>query len=209
MKRSDAVVHPISMHCADGENVCDARSEYFAANGFSDASYTEPWVKLKVGPLPVAFPNTKTRQRAIPLHDLHHVATGYDTSLVGEAEISAFEIGGGCTDHWAAWVLNASGLGYGLGLAPRRTYRAFVRGRHSRNLYREGWSDELLAMSVGTLRRRMELAPIDAPVKATWRDRAAFASWAVLLALYGIPSGLLIALLTARRGRNAAHGVVS
>lgn len=185
---------------ADGEVVRAARQRYFDLNGFSDASYSEPWVKIKIGPLPVAFPNTASRRRAIPLHDLHHVATGYDTSLLGEAEISAFEIGGGCTNHWAAWVLSSSGLGYGLGLAPRRTYRAFVRGRHARNLYRDGWRDDLLDLTVGELRARMQLT---GPVKPTWRDRLAFAAWAALLALYGIPSGHLVALLTARRSRPA------
>jgi hypothetical protein len=186
---------------ADGETVRAARQRYFEANGFSDASYSDRWVKIKIGPLPVAFPNTATRRRAIPLHDLHHVATGYDTSFVGEAEISAFEIGGGCTNHWAAWVLNLSGLGYGLGLAPRRTYRAFVRGRHAQNLYRGGWRDELLDETVGELRARMQLTA--EPVKATSRDRLAFAAWAVLLALYGIPAGLVFGLLTARRSQIA------
>ena len=76
--------------------VRDARARYFAANGFSEAAYVDAWVRFKVGPLPVVFPNTRSRKRAVPMHDLHHVATGYGTSLVGEAEIGAWEIAGGC-----------------------------------------------------------------------------------------------------------------
>lgn len=168
---------------ADDSSVRDARQQYFAANGFSDAGYQDDWVRIKIGPIPFAFPNTSTRKRAIPLHDLHHVATGYATTLTGEAEIGAWEVGGGCTDHWAAWVLDATALGYGLLLAPRRVYRAFVRGRHSRTLYRDGWNDRLLDLSVRELRNRLEIAQ---EPRASWRDRSAFAGWVALVAMPGL-----------------------
>jgi hypothetical protein len=164
---------------ADDRSVREARAQYFAANGFSDAGYSDDWVTIKLGPIPVTFPNTATRKRAIPMHDLHHVATGYPTTLIGEAEIGAWEIGGGCTDHWAAWVLNASTFAYGLVLAPRRVYRAFVRGRHAHTLYRTGWDETLLDLSVGELRQRLAM-DAHAP-QATWRDRAAFLGWVALV----------------------------
>jgi len=174
--------HRIVMY-ADTSSVRDARAQYFAANGFSDALYQDNWVKLKVGPLPVVFPNTSSRRRALPMHDLHHVATGYSTSLIGEAEIGAWEIAGGCTDHWAAWVLNAGGFAYGVVLAPRRVYRAFMRGRKSRTLYHTGWNDSLLDLSVGELRARIG---IDRDLaRPSWRDRLAFAGW---IALVSIPT---------------------
>jgi hypothetical protein len=163
----------------DHTSVRAARDEYFAANGFSEAGYTAAWISVgKIGPIPVGFPNSASRKRAIPLHDLHHVATGYATSWVGEAEIGAWEIGGGCTDHWAAWMLNAGAFGYGLVIAPRRTYRAFVRGRKSRTLYHTGWDDSLLALSVAELRKKLAL---DRERATTWRDRLAFSSWCVLV----------------------------
>jgi len=77
------------------ERVFEARQRYFADNGFSDAGYSDRWVKLSIGPLPFVMPNLPSRRRAIPLHDLHHVATGYDTTVRGEAEISAWELGAG------------------------------------------------------------------------------------------------------------------
>ncbi len=160
--------------------VREARAQYFADNGFSDATYKDAWVKFKVGKLPVAFPNTASRKRAIPLHDLHHVATGYATTITGEAEIGAWEIAGSCTSYWAAWVLNASAFAGGLLVAPRRTYRAFIRGRHARTLYRTGWRDDLLELSVAQLRELVGVT-VSAP-RASWRDRAAFAGWVVLVA---------------------------
>jgi hypothetical protein len=162
-------------------SVRTARAQYFVANGFSEASYRDAWVKIgKLGPIPIAFPNSASRMRAIPLHDLHHVATGYATTWIGEAEIAAWEIGGGCTDHWAAWVLNAGAFAYGLLLAPRRTYRAFIRGRRSHTLYHTGWDDSLLEMSVAELQQKLRLDRPDHR-RACWRDRVAFATWVAIV----------------------------
>ncbi len=172
--------------------VRDARAAYFMANGFSDATYRDRWVRFELGVVPVVFPNTPSRRRAIPLHDLHHVATGYATSLVGEAEIAAWELAGGCTDHWAAWILDAGAFAAGLAIAPRRTYRAFVRGRHSTTLYATGWSDQLLALEVDELRARLRLDR-DRP-RATWRDRAMFA--VAVAALVMPPLAVGVALWT-------------
>jgi hypothetical protein len=178
------------------QTVRDARETYFATNKFSAATYSDAWVKLKVGPVPFAFPNSRSRKRAIPLHDLHHVATGYSTSLVGEAEIGAWEIAGGCTNYWAAWVLNATAFGWGLVLAPRRTFRAFVRGRHSRTLYHSGWEDRLLELTVADLRARLALNGAHDGAPATWRDIAAFATWVGLVVAPGAAVvGLAIAAL--------------
>jgi hypothetical protein len=177
---------------ADDLTVREARDRYFEANGLSSAAYTDRWVKLKLGPVPIAFPNTRSRKRAIPLHDLHHVAAGYATTLAGEAEIGAWEIAGGCTDHWAAWVLNASAFAYGLVLAPRRVFRAFMRGRHSRTLYRLGWDDGLLTCTVGELRAMLGL---DRASPATWRDRAAFLGWVAIVLAPGAAALAAILLL--------------
>ena len=92
-----------------------ARARYFEANAFgADGGYDDAWVHLKVGPLPVSFPHTRERVRAVRYHDLHHVVTGYDTDLIGEFEISAWELGAGCKDFWAAWFLNLAGVAAGV-----------------------------------------------------------------------------------------------
>jgi hypothetical protein len=173
----------------DSERVIEARARYFADNGFSDATYTARWVKLSIGPVPVAFPNTRSRQRAIPLHDLHHVATGYPTTLVGEAEIGAWELAGGCGNYAAAWVLNAIAFSWGLALSPRRVFRAFVRGRHSRTLYRTGWRDDRLVRSVGELRRELRLDAAAATPSPL--DRLAFAGWVALVAVPPVLAALI------------------
>ncbi len=135
-----------------------ARAQYFRENGFGeDGGYSRRWVKVQLGPVPVWILNTKGRQRAVRLHDLHHVATGYDTSLVGEAEIGAWELAAGCADYYAAWWLNASAVALGIFRAPARVWRAFVRGRRSTTLYRVGFDDRWLDDTVGALRERLRL----------------------------------------------------
>lgn len=144
-----------------------ARDLYFAANAFGDhGGYDAAWVQFKLGPLPLSIPNTASRVRAVAFHDLHHVVTGYDTDMVGELEISAWEIGAGCRDYWAAWFINLGGLAGGLFAAPRRTFRAFVRGRHSVTLYGQDL-DALLGRRVGDLRMqcRLSAALADEPVE--------------------------------------------
>jgi hypothetical protein len=146
---------------SDSTSLRQAQADYFRQNAFGeDGGYSQRWVKLKLGPVPIWFPNTDGRRRAVRLHDLHHIATGYDTSVVGEAEIGAWELARGCADYYVAWLLNAGGVAMGLFLAPRRLWRAFVRGRASTNLYRLGFDDSWLTETVGTLRERLRLRDV-------------------------------------------------
>jgi hypothetical protein len=132
----------------------DARRLYFEANGFGDdGGYGDKWVDFKLGKVPFPIPNSTSRVRAVRFHDLHHVLTGYDTSTIGEFEISAWEIAAGCKGFAAAWALNLSGMFAGALVAPRRAFRAFVRGRRSRTLYGEPF-EPLLEMTVREAREK-------------------------------------------------------
>lgn len=182
-----------------------ARDRYFDENGFGrDGGYGDAWVDFHLGPIAAPFPNTAARVRAVRYHDLHHVLSGYRTDITGEAEISAWELATGCARMPAAFLLNLGGMTLGLGLAPRRTYRAFARGRRTANLYGETFDDALLARSVTDARRAARLddagpgAPEGAGAIASFAIAAVFA-WAVTLAvlpafLLVVPIGLLSAL---------------
>ena len=167
-----------------------ARADYFRFNGFGeDGGYGAKWVDFKLGPIPFPFPNTPQRVDAVRYHDLHHVMTGYQTDLLGEFEISAWELTSGCADKTAAWILNFGGYAAGLLVAPRRTLRAFVRGRHSQNLYRRRYDDALLARTVGEMRRELGL---DGAARASVADLLLAAiAWVV-----GITVGLLLFAVT-------------
>ena len=142
------------------ESIREARAAYFARSGFApDGGYADKWVCLKIGRFAIGFPNTKARVRAVRLHDIHHVLTGYATTWVGEAEIGAWEIASGCGRHYPAWLLNFGAVAVGLVLAPRRVFHAFVRGRHSKNLYSGQFEERLLDYTVDALRSELAIPP--------------------------------------------------
>ena len=162
---------------APGLTLGEARARLFALGNLgADGGYDDAWVKLKLWRIPLAFPNTEGRRRAVRFHDLHHVLTEYPTTWRGEFEIAAWEIAGGIRRYWAAWLLDLLGFACGLAVWPRSVYRAFMRGRRSQNLYDEEWDDSILRRRVGDVRRSLRLDAREA--RTTWRDRAAFAFWA-------------------------------
>jgi hypothetical protein len=173
----------------DHLSVRAARALYFERNGFGESVYDDRWVKLRAGPVPLWFPNTDARRAAVKLHDLHHAASGYETTWTGEAEIAAWEIASGCAHHHAAWVLNAQALGIGMLIAPGALLRAFVRGRHSRNLYRTQIDDALLDAPLGALRHRLGLDREPPPARPG--DVLRFAAWGAI----GVSTVVLTAAL--------------
>src|SRR5207248_2637328 len=105
----------------DTMSLREARDLFFARSNLGPGGgYARRWVRVETKPLPFYFPNCSARAAAARVHDLHHIATNYKTDWPGEAEISAWEIGGGCGHYYAAWILDLGGWGAGLIVAPRR-----------------------------------------------------------------------------------------
>ncbi len=189
-----------------------ARQAFFRDAGFEpDGGYDAPWQDADFGPWPYRVPNPPARAQAMRVHDLHHLATGYGTDWRGEAEISAWELGsGGAGRLGYAWIIALWGLFTGLVAAPRRVFRAFVRGRGSRNLYATGVTPALLQARVGQLRRELAVQPDRAgqadpwapgtPERFRWTDRLAFAGWGLAAAGWGLTGGLAVVALVAARG---------
>ncbi len=174
-----------------GLTLGEARARLFALGGLGeDGGYGDAWVKLRLWRIPLAFPNTKGRRRAVRFHDLHHILTGYPTTWRGEFEIAAWEVAGGIRRYWVAWLLDLLGFACGLAVYPRATYRAFVRGRHSTNLYGDEWDESILGRTVGELRRRLGLD--DEEARATPADRLSFALWAAASAAAYVATGALM-----------------
>jgi hypothetical protein len=151
----------------DHDTLSSARERYFHDHGLGpDGGYQARWVKFRIGPVVIPFPNFPARVAALPPHDLHHIATGYDTSWKGEAQIAAWELGAGCGRYLAAWVLNLISFNIGLIIAPTRTWRAYLRGRYAQALYNEPWDPAWLDRTVGNLRDRLGLHRESRPVRS-------------------------------------------
>lgn len=141
--------------------VRDGRDAYLAENGFTVASYDAKWTDASFFGVRFRVPNTRRHARAIMLHDLHHVATGFGTDLAGEGEISAWELRRGLRGLGAyVGSIVVAGTLAGLLVAPRRVMRAWrASGSGRRSLFvEERPYDELLALTVADLRRELGIA---------------------------------------------------
>ncbi|MCH2169644.1 hypothetical protein MK489_02580 [Myxococcota bacterium] len=174
----------------------EARRDYYKAAGLPpDGGDSDRWVRVKLGPITVAFPNTDGRRRAVRYHDLHHSLASYGTDLTGEGEIAAWELASGCFQFPAAVLLNAIAMGFVVAGRPRAVFCALRRGRRSRNLYGEPFDDALLDRHVGEVRADLLL---DREVPAvTPGDLFSFAGWVGVgfLLVWGVPIAGLWALL--------------
>jgi hypothetical protein len=139
--------------------MAEARDRFLASNAFRVEDYAAPTYTVKFWTLPVRFPNTKAHQWATPLHDLHHILTGYRTDWMGEAEIAAWELRAGCKTLVVYW-LDAAAAAIGLFISPTRVWRAFLRAKGQRTLYRDPALCEFVSqMTVGEVRARLGISP--------------------------------------------------
>lgn len=134
------------------------RDAYLAENGFRMEDYDAPWTPASVLGLRFGVPNTPRHRRAIMQHDLHHVATGFGTDLVGEGEVSAWEARNGL-GHLDLYVRSIVIFGVLMGMvrAPVRTWQAFRAARNGETLFALGDDDyaALLELRVEELRNRL------------------------------------------------------
>ena len=135
------------------ETVREGRDRYLAENSLSVESYGARRFPIYVGRRPVYVPNPGF----LPWHDLHHVVTGYRTGLIGEAEISAYELRAGC-GSLMIFILCVGAILIAMFVAPRRVCRAWKQAKGARSLYHTKVPyEELLEMSVADLRESLGL----------------------------------------------------
>lgn len=124
------------------------------------------------------IPNPPIRASILPMHDAHHIVTGYRTDAHGEAQLAAWELAASGPIPLLGWVYGCLEFGLGLLQAPVLTSRAFYDGCGCRSVYSLGVQAVLMA-DIQELRVHTR---IDAPHVRTWRDHAAYAR-AIALAL--------------------------
>jgi hypothetical protein len=152
-------MQPAAALYSENTNLKEARDLFLAANHLSIEEYAAPTFALGIFGWQLKFLNTKARKRAVPLHDLHHVLTGYGTTWIGEAEIGAWELRAGC-NSFITYFLNGGGVVIGLFLSPRRVWRAFRAANGQHTLYLDSFPYErLLQMTVGEVRQRLGIPP--------------------------------------------------
>jgi hypothetical protein len=139
------------------------------------------------------IPNFAARRKAVLKHDIHHIVTGYTSTMKGETEIGAWEIGSGCSHYWAAWVLDASGFMTGILFNLWGVLKAFARGRRTRNLYFDNISDDkALDMKLSEIQKLLYLDKYPRNTTPSFIDILIFAVYALAGLIYSILSILLL-----------------
>lgn len=139
--------------------VRDARDAYLAENGFTVESYDAPTTKGSFLGLRFSVPNPPSHRRAIRLHDLHHVATGFGTDHAGEAEISAWQARRGLIPAGMyVTIIVLTNAALGVLFAPGRTWAALRGAGKGGSLYTlDREYETLIEMTVGELRGILSL----------------------------------------------------
>lgn len=151
----------------------EARAVFYRREGFSSdgGASGHRWSPFACRDLKVYLPNFQWRRRALPVHDLHHVITGYRFSPCGEFEMAAWEFAAGRYPNVLSTLFCLPLVSMGAAVIPKRTFAAFVRGRRSKTLYDERNLDTLLDKAVRDAQRKC--LPAGA-VSADYRDWGAF-----------------------------------
>lgn len=134
----------------------EARDAFLAEFGLDTAGYTSPDfpVHLCRG-VTLRFRNPGL----LPYHDLHHVATGFPATVLGEAQISAFELRAGVRSPLVR-CLCLGAIALGLCRAPRLIIDAWRNSRGARTLYDTDIPyPTLLGWTVAELRSHLGLPP--------------------------------------------------
>ena len=133
--------------------VGEALRAFRRSRGIEDDGDTADTFVVPIGPLRAVFPNPGK----LRLHDLHHVLTGYDTSVLGEAQVSCLELrGGGVTPLIGFLCVGA--IGIGMLMAPRTMLAAWRRAKGVRSVYvLEIPEAELMAWPLDRLRAELRI----------------------------------------------------
>lgn len=177
-----------------GVPVEEALRRHYATSGLPpDGGHTgSHWTMLRVAGLGLRLRNFGWRRRALPIHDLHHLVTGYPCTVAGELQIAAWEFAAGRFPHPMATLFCLPLVVIGAVGAPRRSFAAFVRGRRSRTLYSGMDRVDLRSMPLAELRER--LLPAHAP-RPTLGDRVAWTGLALCSSALVVSPPLVLSLI--------------
>ena len=161
-----------------------------------DGGLNEPWGRIKIWKFYIPIPNTEARKKALVLHDIHHIVTGYDGDWRGEVSTGAWEIASGCRQYLVAWYLNLGAMGVGLFIYPKSMFNAFIRGLRTGNLYHGAIPrEQAVQMQVGELQKRLKLDK-EIHKKANAREIFSFLFWSLIAVLVTLaPLALILFML--------------
>lgn len=119
---------------------------------FRDAEEQGRWWTFGAFGLTIPCYNFAWRRQALPVHDLHHVVTGYPVSMPGEFQVAAWEFAAGRFPSLFSNLFCLPLVGLGLLHSPSKVFAAFRQGLSSRSLYCRNLKGRLETMTVADLK---------------------------------------------------------
>jgi hypothetical protein len=117
-----------------------------------DGGVSETFNEARIGSFSFRYPNFDGR--ALLLHDINHLLTGYPTNWIGECQVSAWELAsGGRKGYPRTWIYPISLVMLGLLICPVKTYKAFLAGKGKTNPFILSATVNVLEMSREELER--------------------------------------------------------
>ena len=175
----------------NGQTPREILNKFYTDNRLkSDGGNSLSYVKIEAARgFSFYIPNFDSRRKAVMKHDIHHLLTGYKTTLKEESEISAWEIASGCTQYPAAFFINSSGIMLGILINFWGILKAFARGRKTKNLYAdEITTEQALDMKVEELKKHFLLDKYGKDTKPNFTDFLLFSAFAVYGLIYSLLS---------------------
>ena len=183
----------------DARLIRDALAQHYVMHGLPpDGGASNPWFDVHIGTFKIRLPNPPARRRAVLMHDINHIVTGYNTTFSeGEMSIAAFEVGAGCGRLAIVWFINLSLLALAVFVHPRVAFAGFVRGRRTASIYSSDRDATTLgAMSVEGVRALLRVDTTEA--QPGFSDRVLFAVWAIIaIIVFLAPLAIVLAAVGA------------
>jgi len=118
------------MQSEDRHTLSDAIADLRRSSGLDPASASARNWSVVLGPMTLTLPNFHWRRRAIFVHDLHHILTGYPCTMRGEFQLAVWEFAAGRFPHVAATLFCLPLVAMGFLWSPRPIDRAAAVGRY-------------------------------------------------------------------------------
>ena len=179
----------------DNLTVKDALPQLYSQYNIQlDGGIDDPSVKVELlKGVNIYIPNLESRKKVVLKHDMHHLLTGYPLNMKGETEISSWELSTGCNHNWFAYGINTLGMITGIPFNPIGIWKAWKRGKHTRNLYNEKYQEEVLMnQKVSDLRLELGLHVSDKSKGFPFKELFSFLVFLFLGALFTITSVVLL-----------------
>jgi hypothetical protein len=107
----------------------------FGRDHFFAPESSSKWWYFKVLGFKIYCYNFNWRKRALFTHDLHHVVTGYPCTMKGEMQVATWEFAAGRYPNIFSNLFCLPLVAAGTLLIPKKTFKAFQNGQHSRSLF--------------------------------------------------------------------------